>query len=320
MRRRAAMLALAAAAAVPRAAAQPRVRTVGFVSDGGGSRWLAKLLAENGWVEGHNLRLEHRLAGPGKDGSEQAARELVGLRPEVLVAFGALHVSVLSGLTRTIPIVCGGTADPVGSGFAKTLHRPGANVTGLSLGVPEMAEMHVGLLRLVRPRARRMLGFVGHSPRPGFIEGWTRVLRSLIDVARDAGIAWELKPLSDAASLDGALAATDPALDLAYVVNLSGSIPESDAAAAMNARRLASFGATASFVRAGGLMHYVLDHADRQRRVASMVDRILRGGHPAEMPFELPDRTTFIVNRATARTIGLTLPAEILARATEIIG
>jgi putative tryptophan/tyrosine transport system substrate-binding protein len=88
----------------------------------------------------------------------------------------------------------------------------------------------------------------------------------------------------------------------------------------VNARRLVSAASWAKGSRDGLLMHYALNHSEPQRRVAAMVDQLLRGANPAEMPFDLPDRTTFIVNRATARTIGVALPPEILARATEIVG
>lgn len=318
--RRAALTGLLALAAAPRALAQrARVRTVGYLSNGADPAWLVKLLAASGHVEGRNLRLEVRTAPPETRDTEKVAAQLVEMRPDVLLAFGARNVSVLARLTKAIPIVCGGTADPVGIGFAETVRRPGGNITGLSYGIPEIAQILVGLMRTVKPRLQRILALTERKEADGQ-QGWGNVLRSLEGRARGAGIAWELVRVGSAAETERALAPLEPATALVYYIDVTGVLANARAAELANGRRLASMAANTALGRAGVLMHYSIDHADPQRRVAAIVDQVLRGANPAEIPFELPDRTTFIVNRATAKAIGVELPPEVLARATEIVG
>ena len=310
-----------ALAAAPRGLAQPaRVRLLGYLSNGADATWLSRPLAERGHVEGRNLRIETRTAQDERSAVERLAAELVALKPDALVAFGALNVGSLAALTRTIPIVCGGTADPIGLGYAKTLRRPGRNITGLSYGVPEVAEILVGLMRSVRPRVRRILAMFGRSDRDDGLEGWGRVMRPFENAARAQAIAWTLVRNGALSELEEALAPLDPAADVVYFVNLEKSVELSVAVAAAARRRLAAFSAPVQGVRDGALIHYSIDHAQPQLRVAALVDQVLRGANPAEIPFELPDRTTFIVNRATARAIGIELSPELLARATEVIG
>ena len=320
MKRRTVLALVASAAAAPLAGAQaqPRMKTLGYLSNGTDPAWLLKLLAERGHVEGRNLRLEVRVKqGPGA--VDALAAELVALRPDVLLAFGAGNVGALARLTKTIPIVCGGTADPVSLGFAKTVRLPGGNVTGLSYGVPEFAQVTVGLMRAARPGLRDILSIVSKG-RGDEQEGWRPVNRSIEEAARGAGIGWALQAVDSLAELERALGALQPATGMPYFITTPKSVPAAAAAGAAMRGRLASAGSDRLFVEAGVLMHYSLTHADPRGRVAAMVDQMLRGADPAQTPFELPDRTRFVVNRATARAIGIELPAEFLARATEILG
>lgn len=314
------LAALAAATAMP-AHSQGRTRTVGYLSNGAEVSWLSRLLGELGYVEGRNLRIEFRVSSPDRLRVEEIAAQLVATRPEVLVSFGALNVSSLAAATKTIPIVCGGTADPVGVGYAKSLRRPGGNITGLSYGVPEFAEIVIGLVRAVKPGANRLAAIIARGAREDVIAGWSRVMRAQVEAAQAAGIAWDFTPVAELKELEAALDRLDARTSVVYFVSLPEAIGDRGAAsAAANRRRVATLSGGAPEARAGALMHYAIDHADPQRRVARIVDRLLRGANVAEMPFELPDRTTFIVNRATAKAVGVDLPAEVLARATEIIG
>jgi putative tryptophan/tyrosine transport system substrate-binding protein len=319
LRRRALVSGFAAAALAPRAWAQPRRRTLGYLSNGAPGSWLATRLAARGHVEGHTLRLETRIPTE-RSGLEAMAAELVALKPDALVAYGARNVASLASLTRTIPIVCGGTADPVGIGFAKSLARPGGNITGLSYGIPEVAEFLIGLMRVVRPAVRRVAVIIERSVRIGTGEGMRRVLRSFEERAASVGMAWELFPVGDFAELEAVLVPLKPTSDVVYVVDIVDAIGHAGVASAITRRGLVSFAAAASGAREGALMHYSIDHADIPGRVVALVDQVLRGANPAEIPWELPDRTRFIVNRATARTLGMDLPAHVLARATEIVG
>jgi putative ABC transport system substrate-binding protein len=318
MNRRAALALLAASGCPGLALAQPRVRAVGYLSNGATHEQLAGLLAKRGHIEGKDVRYVLQVKSGGMEGARIAALRLLESHPDVLVAFGAANVRSLAELTRTIPIVCGGTADPVGLGFAKSLRHPGGNITGLSYGVPEMAQILVGLVRVVQPKLQRIVTVV--SAESGAAEGWGEVLRSIEGAARSAGVAWQIAPTASVAELERTVSALDRATTALYFVATPEHHSFRQSAELANARRLVTFTSDDKGVRDGMLMHYSVDHADAMGRVAAIVDQLLRGAKAGELPFELPDRTTFIVNRRTAKAIGVELPAEIIARATEILG
>jgi putative ABC transport system substrate-binding protein len=318
MRRRDFLAAPLSLALAPAARAQGRLRTIGYLSSGADTGELSRLLAERGLVEGRHIRFELRVAPADPKAHLEAAAELVRLRPDVLVAFGGLNVGALAERTKVIPIVCGGLADPVGQGFAASLRRPGGNVTGLSFGIPEFAEILVSLHRAIRPGLRRAWTIVPRV-RGDEVKGWAPGQRSVVAAAGRQGVSWEIRPVAGLADLEQALAAIgDPHKVSVHFQSLDEGIT-SKAALLARRQKLASSAADPEMVREGALMHYALVHRDRMRRVAAILDQVLRGGNPAEIPFELPDRTTFILNRSTAKAIGVDLPVEVLARATEIL-
>jgi putative ABC transport system substrate-binding protein len=315
----AALAGAAIAGAVPLAWAQPKMRTLGYLSNGAGPEGLAKVLAAHGYVAGRNLRIEMRMTSNNDEELEANIRSLLQARPDVIVSWGGGNVTHLARATRSIPIVCGGTADPIGIGFAKTLRRPGGNITGLSYGVPEMSQILVGLMREVRPGLKRIANFVEGS-KPESRAAWAMINRSIEEAARKEGLEWQQAAIATRQEFDRAVAPLDPRTSIAFVVNLPQPVTFADAAAEFIRRRMASACTDGPFVRQGAMMFYTLEHADHMARVAAIIDTLLRGADPAETPFQLPDRTTFIVNRRTARAIGLELPASVIARATEIVG
>ena len=317
--RRAALALLGSAALAPRAWARDAVRVVGYLSNGAGKEVLAEPLARFGYVEGRNIRFEVRMTSRDEAELGRRAAELVATRPEVMVAFGIRNIRALARHTSTIPIVCGETADPVGLGIARSLARPGGNITGLSAGIPEVAPILVGLMRAVRPALRRIVTPVGEDPAGRAREGWGSILQAAIEEAKRVGLAWEIRPVDTPAAFELALSGLSRDSDILYTINPPAGLDGRQVAAAARRRQLALVSASATWVRAGGLMHYSIDHGNRMERIASLVDTLLRGAKAAETPFQLPDRTTFLVNRATARAIGVELPAHVLARATEII-
>lgn len=318
MKRRALLVSGVAMAILPSRPAAQRVRTIGYLSNGADASTLEKALAARGYVPGRDLRIIVQFSSRDKRELEERARALVAARPDVLVAWGAHNIHALARLTRTVPIVCGGTADPVGIGYAKSIRRPGGNITGLSYGVPEMAPIIVGLMRAVRPELHRITMFTAES-RQG-PEGWSVIVRSIEAAAREKSIGWEYMQVGSTSHLERALDPLDPRTSVAYLVNVGSVVDGEGAAKALIRRRLASSTNGSGFVRKGVLMHYSIDHADPPARVAAIIDTLLRGADPAEVPFDLPEQTTFVLNRATAKAIGITLSPELLARATEIVG
>jgi putative ABC transport system substrate-binding protein len=320
MKRRDVLGALASAA-VARAvlAANDPVRRIGYLGAGAPPGELAKRLAQLGWVEGRNLRFEIRHAPPGS-GSESmkvAAQELVSLSPDVLVSY-LDRTEALVAATKTIPIVAGFHADPVGMGLAKSLRSPGGNVTGLSLGVRETTGARIGILRTMRPRLSRIA--VMHGVQGG--ERMRRVAKSWEEDARPLGITFDYVPcatLADAARGFDALG--DPSTGAAFLIlggmttmTLPAAIAKDIYPLAVK-RRVATHGD----VSAGALLFYGLTFSDDNGRMAAIIDKILRGAKPGDIPFELPDRPEFGLNRATAKAIGVDLAPEILLRVTEMI-
>lgn len=315
-RRRAALALLLAAAIAPGALAQPRdrVRRIGYLSGGANSpEFLAKPLADLGWVEGKNLLYEIRVVPADPPELAAVAAELARQEVDVLLAYLTPRVEALANATRTIPIVCGIAPDPVGAGFAESLRRPGKNVTGLSYGVPEQAEIRIALMRILRPQLKRIVAILQYTSRA------PSSYRSVVAAARAAGITFDFTEVPSMVDAERLFASLDPPADAVDIIGLPENVPSAGVLAIALGRRIATFG-NEETAREGALMSYLISHRDPHRKVAAILDKLLRGANPANIPFELPDRTSFVVNRATAKAIGLTLPPEILFRATEVIG
>jgi putative ABC transport system substrate-binding protein len=330
-KRRATLLAIGAGILAPAAFAADRPRRVGYLTGGAGPEVIAPQLAKRGWVVGKNLEFEVRLDTDGDPAKVRAlAAELVRSRVDVLLTFSQKRVSALANATSTIPIVTV-LHDPVGDGFARNLRQPGRNITGLSYGAPEHASFAVYLLKIVRPRVRRIL-MIGPSER------LFSFASAAEDAIRAAGIRIDrfgvgsTQDLTKEGHLKGVTAATylarieqafdrirEPELEVALPDRLPDELVEEVAAMAVR-RRIATYVDVAAWVRRGFLLCGGIEHADPFRQLAGVLDKVLRGGNPAEIPFELPDRSILVINRRTAEAIGVQLSPEILLRATEVVG
>jgi putative tryptophan/tyrosine transport system substrate-binding protein len=295
-----------------------QVKRVGLLTGGSKGEGLAKGLAPHGFVRGKNLEIEARIADPSDYAQlSQHARELVRLRVDVLCGQMVGPVRALMEATRTIPIVCAGVGDPVGYGIAKSLRRPGMNVTGLSYGKPEVAEIQLALVRQLRPQVRRMLLIVPNDRVDVEVAE-----RELFASAANARMTWEVARPKDVAAVDRAFETFRPGdADAAYVLLWADEARFARAIELAMRHRMVTFGGQESLpVERGMLMAYWLDFPDFLGRVAAVVAAMLRGADPAETPFELPDRTNFLINRRTAEAIGVRIPRELLIRATGIVG
>ncbi len=309
--------ALLAAPFASRAFAQTRspVRVIGYLFEGEGyPRRLSVRLGELGYVEGRNLRFEIRRVSEAASAAEydRAAAELVRSGAEVVVASHVASLTALHHATSKIPIVSGGVSNPVGVGLARSLAKPGMNVTGLSFGLEDAAVLQIGTLKILRPRLKRVL-FVAVGADPG-------VAPEHASAAAAVGVttaAVSVKSVEDVERLFAAM--RDPAAEAAWIAPLPGLTEELVAAAAIR-HRVATHGMSAEEVRKGLLISYWLGHSDASQRLSKMIDKILRGANPADIPFELPDKTYFTLNRTTAAAIGVTIPEGLTLRATEVIG
>ena len=302
------LLIAAAAAMLPAPAGwaeeRPDGKLLGFLGGGEWTRAIVKLLGELGHVEGRNLRVITR-DGNGMRGLMQAAPDLIARQPDVLAADGPAVVA-LAAFTTTIPIVCAGIPDPVGSGLAQSLAHPGRNVTGLSTGSTDTAGIMLGMLKQMRPKLRRMA--VLHTEGiPVNVQ-----MRAHAEAAKALGIEWLPTPIATSDDAERVLAPlAGEGAWMAPIAILGLGRMAVDIA---NKHRIATIGGFP-----GTLMWFTREFSDADRRVASIIDKIFKGAKPGDIPFELPDKPSFMVNKKTAKAIGVEFPPDILLRATQVI-
>jgi putative ABC transport system substrate-binding protein len=269
-------------------------------------------LRELGYIDGQNLVLDVRRAEGDFSRLPALAAELVALRPDVILAVATPAVSAARRATSSIPIVMGPTADPIGSGFIKSLARPGGNITGVSVMSADLSGKSLEFLAALLPDARRIA--VLRSANPVH----TVLLEEVRTAAQGLGLAIVPVIASTAADLDAAFATMAKERYDGLVVladaRLSARIPELAAAA-----RLPAIYQFREFANLGGLLGYGPNLAELFRRAAVYVDKILKGADPADLPVEQPTRFELVVNLNTAKALGLEVPPTLLARADEVI-
>ena len=278
-------------------------------------------MRERGWLVGHNFTLEYRNGGGRAERLDQAARELVALNVDLIVAWGTVDIRAAMQATRTIPIVMGvHSGDPVQAGFVASLARPGGNVTGVSPVAPELIGKRVQLLREVRPALTRIgvlwdlasgSGDRMEAVRPGYDAA-----------ARALGISWYPIPVRVPADLPRAFEAARQqrveALNFGPDTQfLRTHLAKISELAMMN--RLPVVADRDVYAEAGILMAYGPDLQDLFARAAHHVDKIFKGAAPADLPVEQPNKFKLVINVKTANALGLTIPQSLLLRADRVI-
>jgi putative ABC transport system substrate-binding protein len=273
-------------------------------------------LRELRYIEGKNIVIEYRWAEGKLDRLPNLAAELVRLPVDLIVAGGSTSTGAAKKATSTIPIVMAQVNDPVGSGFAAGLARPGGNITGLSTLAPELSGKQLEILKDVVPRLSRVAVF-GSSTAPGNAQAvkGTELAATAIGVNVqyfDVLSSKDIKDLFRAAGKSRANAA----------LVLSGPVFNSQRkqiAKIAIEQRLPAIYFNPEFVEDGGLMAYAASYNDLYRRAAVYVDKILKGAKPADLPVEQPTKFELVINLKTAKQIGLTIPPNVLARADRVI-
>jgi putative ABC transport system substrate-binding protein len=325
IRRREFITLLGGAAAWPLAArAQQGVRRIGVLMPGGENDPLAKTfvsafiqaLAGLGWIDGRNVRMDLRWAGDDINRIRALAQELVGLKPDIIVTDTTPATVALQRETRTIPIVFVNVSDPVASGIVARLDRPIGNITGFAFLEASLGGKWLELLSEIAPGLNRaaIMFNPDFPPASVFIPSFETAARSLKVVPITA-------PVRSDAEIETAIIALgrEPGGGL---VSLSGAFmlahraPIILAAARNNVPAVYN---VSDFVRDGGLLSYGVDPVDNFRRAATYVDRILRGEKPGDLPVQFPTKFEMVVNRKTAKALGLEVPPSILVRADEVI-
>ncbi|MHB8272243.1 ABC transporter substrate-binding protein [Bradyrhizobium sp.] len=329
MRRRD-FIALAGSAAalaplVARAQQAGRMRRVGILigSDADDPEFQARIaaflqgLAQLGWADGRNVRIDTRWATTNPDDIRRHATELAALAPDViLAATGTATVAPLLQATRIVPIVFTVVIDPVGAGFVASLARPGGNATGFTLFEYGMSGKWLELLKEIAPGVKRAAVL-----RDPAIASGIGQFAGVQTVAPALGV--ELSPVDvrDAPEIERAVAAFARASNGGLIVTSSALATRyRDRIIALAARhKLPTVYSGRRFVADGGLLSYGPDYVDQYRQAAGYIDRILKGEKPADMPVQAPTGYELVINLKTAKALGLDVPASLLARATEAI-
>ena len=272
-------------------------------------------LNELGYVEGKNIALEYRWRGGKNAQIPDLAAELVRLKVDILVALGGAAALAAKNATATIPIIFVAAGDPVENGIVTSMARPSGNVTGLSLDASGIPGKRLELLKESFPGVVRVA--VLHS-RLGTWKvnmAYTERAAQLLKV--------QLQPISvdNPNEIEKAFAAMKRDRAEAFVKLPSGaltSVRQKIVELAANSRRPAMYD-DKTIVEAGGLMSYSANEADDYRRVATYVDKILKGAKPADLPVEQPTKFELIINLKAAKQIGVTIPPNVLARADRVI-
>jgi putative ABC transport system substrate-binding protein len=299
-----------------------KVPRIGFLSGASSSALAARTeafrqgLRELGYVERKNIVIEWRYAEGKLDRVPALVAELVRFKVDVIISAGPAPTRSAKQATVTIPIVMAFDDDPVGSGFAASLARPGGNITGLSALSPEISGKQLELLREIVPKLSRV-AVLGNVTLPGH----PQALREINVTADELRVRIQYLEVRDPTDIETAFRTTskehdDAVLVLSTPVLLSQRRQLADLA--VKSRLPVMYGRP-EYAEDGGLVYYGPSYTELFRRAATYVDKILKGAKPADLPIEQPKEFELIINLKAAKEIGLTIPPNVLARADKVI-
>jgi putative ABC transport system substrate-binding protein len=279
--------------------------------------WTGALVArlrENGWIEGNNIAIEYRWAGGRSDRVSEVAAEFERRKVDLIVTYGSA-ATILGQTITSIPIVFAVAFDPVRGGLVESLAHPARNITGVSIQQPDLVGKRLELLREALPKLQRLaiLADAGYA-EPMLEADRVKSMAQAVGLEAARLGVWRTEDIAPA------FATFRNKADALYVV--------SDALIAANralivrlalAERLPTIMSYDDYVEAGGLMSYGPDYADLFRQAADMVDKILRGTSPGDIPVERPAKFEFAINVKTAATLGLAIPQGLLTTVNEVV-
>jgi putative tryptophan/tyrosine transport system substrate-binding protein len=302
-----------------------RLRTVGVLmgtANDKETQTRAKVIeqgfAKNGWIVGQNLHIEYRFAGNNAESVLSLAKELVGLRPEVIIAHSTPVVAALLQATRTIPIVFVVVSDPVGSGFVASIARPGGNVTGFTVLQPTITGKYLSILRELNSRLARVAFMYNPESVPG---GGATFLPSFMESAKEFHVVPVAAEVNGPADIEATMADLGATPDSGIIV-MAGNFTtlHRELIISLAARlRIPALYPYRYFVDEGGLLSYGVDVLDLFRRAPEYVDRILQGAKPSDLPVQAPRKFELVINLKTARALSLVVPRILLAGADALI-
>jgi putative tryptophan/tyrosine transport system substrate-binding protein len=273
-------------------------------------------LQKLGWIEGRTIKSEFRWYAGNAERAKVAAKELLELKPEVILVGAAPGLVALSRETKTIPLVFVAVTDPVGLGLVESLARPGGNATGFAFFEFSVGTKLLEALVQIAPRIRR-IGIIYSINSPVY----QRYLDPIDAIAPSIGRTLVKMPVREVKEIETAIASLAAEADSGLVVLPEPLFP-------VHSKQIVEFVARHNlpaiypfrlFAEDGGLMSYTVDAVDLYRRAAEYVDRLLKGGVAAEMPVQQPTKFELVINLKTAKAQGLDVPTSLLARADEVI-
>jgi putative tryptophan/tyrosine transport system substrate-binding protein len=276
---------------------------------------FVRRLGELGWIDGRSVAIVYRWAEGRPERARELAKELVGLGVNVIVTHANAGVTAAKQATSTIPIVFGAAGDPVDAGLVTNITHPEANVTGLSLQQTDTAAKRLEIMRELLPDLRR-LGILTNPNNRGAVLELTQVETA----AKALGLEITSAKLRSVDDIPSAFDTVRGRVDALYFCNdpllTNSRIPIAIMAAAARLPTMFNFREN---VDAGGLISYGANLPEMFRRAAEMVDKILRGAKPGDLPVQQPTKFDLVINSTTARALGIALPPPLIARADEVI-
>ena len=277
---------------------------------------IRRVLRDLGYVEGKNIAFEYRYTEGKLDRLAAFADELIRLKVDVFLTSSTPETLAAKNVSSTIPIVFYSGGDPVAGGLVDSLARPGGNITGFTFISPVLAGKRLELLKETMPKLTRV-AVLWEPQDPGSAQEWKESQLP----ARELGLQLHSMEVTSADKVESAFNEAAKARSAAFAVTRSSVINRNQKRIAdLAARnRLPAIYPRGDFIESGGLMSYGADQIEPYRRIASMVDKILKGTKPADIPVEQPRKFELIINLKAAKQIGLTIPPNVLARADRVI-
>ena len=307
-----------AVAAAQQPAKMPKIGEITSVPTAQSISWklLARDLSALGYVEGKNIAVERRSADNKLDRLPALAEELVSLKVDLLLTPGGAEALAAKKATRTIPIVFYSVGDPVALGLVDSLARPGRNITGFATMGSVLAGKRLELLKETVPNLSRV-AVLWNPKNPGSEQSWKESQFS----ARELGLQLYSMEVSGADKFESAFkeAIKAGSAALSVIGNPLFNTHQKKIADLAAKNRLPAIYARGDFIESGGLMSYGPDQVEPYRRAAWMVDKILKGTKPADIPVEQPTKFELMINLKTAKALGLTIPSIVMMRAEKVI-
>jgi putative ABC transport system substrate-binding protein len=326
IRRREFITALGGAAVWPlaaRAQQGDRVRRIGVLMPGDENDPVAKsvsaltqALADLGWIDGRNVRIDLRWGGVDINRIRALAQELVGLQPDIIVTSATSATAAVQRETRTIPIVFGTVADPVATGLVPRLNQPGGNTTGFATWEATLGGKWLQLLSEIAPGLKRAGIMFNPDTAPT-----SPYMPSLETAARSLKVEPIITPVRSDVEIERAIRdlGSKPRGGLVVMPGVFMFAHRAPIISATARSNVPAVYYRSDYPKDGGLLSYGADQVDISRRAATYVDRILRGEKPGDLPVQFPTKFEMVVNLKTARALGLAVPPSIMLRATEVI-